>query len=282
MAGHTLSPLPLEPWRPTRDTLQGYLRLLGAIRAALAPREKHRWHTALHATAVGLTTTPIPGAAAVFELQLDLLHHVLLATASSGVQWQIPLCGQSLHELGADLLAYLRRLGVAPVPADQAFNDNTPGSYDPVAATRFWQSLSWIDAVFKRFKAQLPGESGPVHVFPHHINLALLWLSGRKLPTDSAQGDNYADEQMSFGFVTGDAAIPEPYFYVTVNPWPPDLTEAELPPGAYWYSEAFNGAVLPYQSLLDSREPGERLLFFLEGAQQSGAESLRDGAAQTP
>ena len=68
----------------------------------------------------------------------------------------------------------------------------------------------------------------------------------------------------------GDASYTEPYFYVTVWPYPEKEKLAELPIGK-WHTEGFVGAILTISDLLANSSPetqGERVLqFFQVGAQ---------------
>ena len=86
----------------------------------------------------------------------------------------------------------------------------------------------------------------------------------------------HANEQMNFGFSTGDGAIPEAYFYATAYPAPDDWIKSELPEGAYWHSEGWSGAVLPYQRLVESENGRRLLLNFLHAAHRAGAKRMND------
>ena len=65
--------LPYEAWRPTRDTLHMYLQVIGKVRLALAPMEPQWAHVPLYVTARGLNTSPLPHAAGVFDIDVDLV-----------------------------------------------------------------------------------------------------------------------------------------------------------------------------------------------------------------
>src|SRR5207247_1888886 len=80
----TFPDLALEPWKDTRDTLHAYAQVLGAIRKALTPRQKHWWHTPLSVSAAGLTTTPIPAGERVIELTLSPTDHRLCVISNGG------------------------------------------------------------------------------------------------------------------------------------------------------------------------------------------------------
>ena len=191
---------------------------------------------------------------------------------SDGRAQSIPLVGQSASNLGKSIGEALRDDGIDVSP--NATFPETEYAYDRVAASRYWSALVAVDLVFKEFKGTLREETGPVHIFPHHFDVSLNWFSGRRVPdADPADAEN-ADEQMNFGFVTGDDSFPEAYFYATAYPLPDGLTQAELPEGAYWHTEGFTGAVLPYTAIAETRDGRERLLDFLSAAQHAGAERM--------
>jgi hypothetical protein len=73
------------------------------------------------------------------------------------------------------------------------------------------------------------------------------------LPGEEEPG--MADEQMAFGFSTGDESVPDAYFYVTAYPWQDELMQAPLPEGARWQQEGWRGALLPYETLQQQEDP---------------------------
>jgi len=271
MSANRFSPLPLAEWRATRDTIQTYARLAGKVRRALTPRQKHWWHISLRTTATGLTTTPIPAGPFTFEILLDLATHRLVITTSQGDVWHRPLAGASAAEFCADTLTALERLGIQPHIDRDLFADSAPGTYDRDAVERFWQTLSQVDVLLKQFKGGLRGETSPVQLWPHHFDLAMVWFSGRLVPGVDPEEEEWADEQMNFGFSTGDEDIPDPYFYVTAYPLPDALPETLLPEDVTWQSEGFEGAVLMHESLVAAKDPGQKLLNYWRVVQRAGA-----------
>jgi hypothetical protein len=139
----------------------------------------------------------------------------------------------------------------------------------------FWRTLAQIDAVLKEFRAGLRRESSPVQLWPHHFDLALNWFSGRLVPDQDPDDAEYADEQMNFGFSTGDEGIPEPYFYVTAYPVPAGWMEATLPDEAYWQAAGWTGAVLPYGAVSAAADGRRLLLSFLMKLQEAGAALMK-------
>lgn len=274
----TFPAMPLAAWQPTRDTLQNYGKVLGRIRRALTLPQKHWWHISLRAAPNGLTTTavPIPGSdEATFELVLDLQQAQLVLTTSRGERWQTALAGQSVKEFGDTTLAALAKMGIT-VDLDRGlFEDETPGVFDAEAAKTYCQALTSIDRVLKQFKAELPGETSPVQLWPHHFDLAMLWLSGRKVPGVDPADEENADEQMNFGFSTGDEGMPEPYFYATAYPWQDNIVKAPLPGDAIWHTQSWKGGLLMYDTLVEADHPEEALLAYLRAVQQAGSNLMR-------
>ncbi len=263
-------PLVLADWQPTRDTLHGYAEIVGAIRGALSPRQKHSGHRSLLAAASGLTTSAIPSGPQTFELLLDLAAHRLVIATNHGRLWQQRLRGQSQAAFFDELTGALAVLSISTNLDRTQYAVATAGVYDVAAVERFWEALSQIDQVMKRFRGELRGEASPVQLWPHHLDLAMLWFSGRLAPGHETDKPQNADEQMNFGFSTGDGGLPEPYFYITAYPLPPDLPATPLPPGAEWHTEGWQGAILRYSNLVGAPDAEDTLLTYFRTYQAAG------------
>ena len=275
MAQSVFPQLPADELHPSRDTIHLYSQLLGTVRRALTPPQKHWWHISLNAAAAGLTTTPIPSNDMTFELLLDFSTHEFCLSTSEGDWWDMTLRGQSGREFAEETLTALRTLGVNVKVDRSKFNDTARRAYDTTMVEDYWQAASQIDILLKQFKGELREETSPVQLWPHHFDFSLAWFSGRLVPgTDPADAENAA-EQMAFGFSTGDAGLPEPYFYITAYPWQESLLQCGLPPGASWHNEGWKGALLLYKSLTKSEHPKEQLLEFWRTVQQAGASLMR-------
>lgn len=277
MTSKRFPPLPLAAWQDTRATLHAYARVLGAVRAALGPRQQHSQHRSLRLAAAGLTTTPMPAGALTVEALLDLANHQLRASNSRGERWQAPLRGQAPRAFFDQVIAGLRALGCAAAERVDAapFQSEAAGAYDPRAVERFWLALSQVELVLRRFKGELRNETSDIQFWPHGFDLAMLWFSGRRVPGQDPNVPRNADEQMNFGFSTGDDSLPEPYFYATAYPLPPELPAAPLPPDAAWHTRGWQGAVLRYAALVEAAQAEERLLAYWRAAQAAGARLMR-------
>ncbi len=259
----------------SQKTLQTYAQVLGKVRRALTPPQRHWAHVSLRIGTAGLTTGPIAVGGSTFELMLNLAEHKLVITTSQGNQWHKPLVGQSAADFCNESLAALAALGIEPEIDRTLFADTTPGTYHRAEVETYWQALTQIEATFKQFKGKLYGETSPIQLWPHHIDLAFLWFSGRLIPGQDPADEEYADEQMNFGFSPGDDSIPDPYFYITAYPMPEGLTDTSLPNGATWSSAGFSGALFMYDTVLQADDPQEALLNFLSTVHQAGSARMR-------
>ena len=270
-----LTGMSLQEWRPTRDTLHQLARILGKLRGYAMPRSKHWWHITLQVTARGLTTTPFPSNGHYLEMSLDLVAHSLVIESSDGWSVSMPLIGQS----EAGLCRWIAdNLSVAGAGLDAellaAFDNEQRLIYDSAAIDHFRRTINWINGVFRGFKGGLREETGPVQIFPHHMDLSMNWFSGRLVPGVDPSDEESADEQLNFGFVTGDDSIPDAYFYVTAYPAPDGWMNLRLPQGAYWHTLGWTGAILPYAVVAESDMPLELLLGYLQTLQKHGAELM--------
>lgn len=270
---NTFPSLILNDWRTTRDTLQLYSQLLGKLRRALTPAHPQWWHITLHVDATGLTTTPIP-TDTPFELRLNLHAHTLEFLPADSSARSLPLENQSASSLSEWTLRQLATIGVVPEIDRAPFSSAEILPYDAERAATFFIALKNIDRVFRQFKNELPGETSPVQLFPHHFDVSLVWFTGRQVVVP--EGEEGGAEQVGFGFSTGDAGIPEAYFYAT--PWlvPAGLTDTPLPKGAYWHTTGWTGGLLPYRAVSESAQPAVLLLDFLRAVQQNSAKLMLD------
>ena len=257
-----LPPLALNDWWETRDRIQLYARLLGALCQHLAPRQKHGFHAGLQTTAVGLTTTPLPAGRFTLEMSLDFSTHMASVKTSRGDWHDVVLEGQSPRMFLAEMKASLEELGLAVALDETPFRSDEDIDYDEEAVDRFWQALSQIDSWLKAFKADFRGETGPVQLYPDEFDLSLLWLTGRLLPDQDPDDPEKADEHVLFGFSTGDEGINEPYFYNMVYPWPDTIVGQALPAGASWVEDGFNGSVITYETVRQTADPRATVLAF--------------------
>jgi hypothetical protein len=274
----SLPALPLEEWRPTKDTLHRLVQVLGKLRLALAPWRNHWWHVTLRVTPRGVTTGLIPSPGCDFEVDLDLLRQVATMRTSAGGEERLALRdGVSVADFHRWLVASLRKFGIEAriravpydlEPATPFAEDAEHDAHDPSAVERFSTILRWSERVLEEFAGRFEGKSSPVHLFWHAFDLAHTRFSGRAAPprpgADGVEREAYSQEVASFGFWPGDDQVPEPAYYAYAAPEPEGLTEERLAPRqARWRGE-HGQALLRYEDVRRAADPRATLLSFFD------------------
>ncbi|MCE2504813.1 MAG: hypothetical protein J4G05_12300 [Chlorobi bacterium] len=267
-------PLAGNDWIPTRDALHDYLQIIGEIRTQLAPRQKHWWHVGLLPSLNGVSTGRLRQNEKSFAIEADLQNSRVILSFQDEDPLHISLNGQSSRALWSQMHDVVSGRGIQLEIGDLGTNTVELTGYSPEQARALGNGLNSITWIFETFKGEQRKETGPITLWPHHFDLALLWFSGRLVEGADPDDEEKADEQMNFGFATGDRAISEPYVYITAYPLPERLSDTPLPEGAYWHTEGWQGAVMPYASLIQTADPGEHLLGFMRRLIEAGQELM--------
>lgn len=248
---------------PTRDALHVYSRVLGEWLKCCRPRRKHWWHASLRPSLRGLTTGVVH-AGVDFELELGLRDNTLHVRTAQGQEMAETLHGQPASGLADSIANFLTAQGLdkrfVPDTSDVAGSADERSGYSADAARRVADVLNSIDAAMTEFRAGIREETSPIQLWPHHFDLSMLWLPGEKIAGQDPDNEEYSDKQMNFGFTFGDAGIPEPYFYVSAYPQPDAFPHLELPNGAKWHRNGFNGAVVMHETVAAQEDGSAYLL----------------------
>jgi len=254
--------MPLDAWRPTKNTLHLYLQIVGKIRLRVHPRINHWWHVTLYVSPRGLTTRAIPHDGGNFEIEFDFKEHALKIKTSDGRYEDFALYdGLSVADFYASLMANLAKLGIEPhiwavpyeAPSTTPFaDDHESKSYDKEYIERAHQVLVAVDDIFEEFRGRFTGKSTPVHLFWHSFDLALTRFSGRKAPpmpdANMVTREAYSHEVISFGFWFGDDkpnSVAAPAFYSYAAPKPDGLEDEPLQPDkAFWTPDGGNISIV--------------------------------------
>jgi Family of unknown function (DUF5996) len=285
--------LPTAAWRETYETLHLWTQIVGKVRLARTPWLNHSWHVALYVTARGLTTSPIPDGVRTFQIDFDLIDHILRISTSDGARRQLALAGQSVASFYSAVMADLTELGI-DITIDEMPNelpepirfsqDNRHASYDPAAVRRFFQMLANADRVFKQFRTGFIGKASPVHFFWGSFDLAVTRFSGRRAPRhpggvphlpDDVACEAYSHEVSSAGFWPGSGAIDYPAFYSYAYPEPAGFRATKVRPEAAFFSEALGEFVLPYDAVRLAAQPDQALLEFLQSTYEAAANAAK-------
>lgn len=284
MAEATSNPWPALDYakdRATFETLHLMSQIVGKARTACAPWVNHGWQVALYVSPRGLTTSPVPNAGGLFDLEFDFIEHLLRCRASNGFLGEIPLAGQSIAHVYRAVEEMLARTGAPvrihgvpneipdPVPFLQ---DAAIRVYDADAAWRLWQAMIQIERVFQEFRTGYLGKVSPVHLFWGSFDLAVTRFSGRPAPPhpggvphlpDSVTREAYSHEVSSAGFWPGGGLIEYPAFYAYAYPEPKGFREAKVRPIQAAFHEGLREFVLPYEAVRSAPDPDAALADFL-------------------
>jgi hypothetical protein len=277
--------------RDTLATLHLWTQIVGKIRLAQTPWLNHSWHVPLYLTTRGLTTSPIPHEARLFEIHFDFLAHALEIAVSDGSGARLDLKPQTVADFYTTVMAALRDLAVPvtlnEMPCEIAdavpfSRDRMHASYDPDWAQRLWRVLLQADRVFKQFRSGFLGKCSPVHFFWGSFDLAVTRFSGRTAPpfTGKAPGvsaavmrEAYSHEVSSAGFWPGGGGLDYPAFYSYAYPAADEFRKSAVQPASAFFSEPLGEFLLPYDAVRTAVDPDATLLAFLESTFRAAARS---------
>ncbi len=274
--------LPFAAWKETAATLHMWTQIVGKIRLALSPWVNHSWGVTLYLTARGLTTSPIPFGARVFEIRFDFIAHELRLLANDGSLRVLKLHPQSVANFYAETMNALREMGIEvqinttpnevaeAIPFDR---DEKHAAYDSEYANRFWRVLLQADRLFKDFRGRFCGKCSPVHFFWGSFDLAVTRFSGRAAPPhpggvphlpDAITREAYSQEVSSLGFWPGNEQVPQPLFYSYAYPQPDGFAESKVKPAAASFHPQLREFILPYEEVRRASSPDNLVLDFAQ------------------
>jgi hypothetical protein len=247
-----LPKLMAEDLWPTRDYLRDVTLAMGSLQRGFLKPHPREWQHGLEVNMRGPLTQPFSVNDHEFRASLDIVAHKVRL---GDVNWKLDEYNGA--EIFNNFKVWLVSQGVK---ADIEQPEFSKGSqYDKAQAEIYAEALWWLNRQFRTIKATLStGVTSPILLYPHHFDLSLTWFPW---------GD---ERQLGFGWSTGDETIAEPYIYLTAYPQPQGFTKLELPPGAYWQSKGFSGAILLYSELQASGEPDILLQKFALDTFQAG------------
>ncbi len=279
-----LTALPFDSWKDTQATLHMWAQIVGKVRMKLCPLINHWWNVPFYVTSRGLTTSAMPYARGVVDVNFDFIHHKLVLETSDGASRSLALKPQSVAEFYRSFMAALAELGVDvkiwttpcelpdPIPFEK---DTTHSSYDADAVHRFWRILVWVDTVLKEFRTRFIGKVSPVHFFWGSFDQAVTRFSGRPAPprpeADSITREAYSHEVSSAGFWAGGADIKSPAFYSYAAPEPPGFAEQPVGPKAAFYHPQMKEFLLMYDDVRAAESPQAALMEFLQTTYEAAA-----------
>ena len=248
-----------EQFPQSRAGLHAFAKLLGVYASALAPRRRHWWHISLKPAVAGFRTGVQSGNGCLLELTLsfDSLE-IELNIAGEGRQgWSLQ--GESAQSMRRQLDDALAIYDIT-LDLDESRIDPSRHAIEPGCASSLGQVYGQLSQCLAWFRSDLTVETSPIQLWPHHFDLAMLVLPGRKISGQDSANEEHSDEQLNFGFVPGDEGIAEPYFFITHYAQAGRLAEVPLPDIARLHTEGWTGIVLTYEAFRHAPDPEALLL----------------------
>lgn len=266
----------LEGWESTKATLHLYSQAVGVVPRVHAPAHPKWWHVSLKVRPEGLVTDemPFPGGG-TFGLRMDLRRHKVVLSSSEGFVREFDmLAGLTATEFGDRMLDAVAELGLEGKYLRERYQNDDARHYDPEMAERYFTAVSSANRVFQQHRATLSGDVGQVQLWPHGFDLAVEWF-GTRVETYEEHGKvTEYPSQLNLGFSPGDSET-GPYFYS--NPWPFEadkLLDKPLPAGARWFTESWQGSIMPYSELVDDDDAEARLLAYAKAVFEISSPTL--------
>jgi hypothetical protein len=280
-------------WEDTCHTVHMWTQIVGKVRLALTSLINHWWEVPFYVSPRGLTTSAIPYARGIFEMQFDFLADRLLIQTSEGTEKSLPLAPRSVADFYKEFMSALAALNIdvkiwampVEVPNPIAFDrDHQHASYDRDAVIQFWRALVVINTVFEQFRSRFVGKNSPVHFFWGSFDLAVTRFSGRRAPerdgADSIAREAYSHEVISAGFWPGGGDVKSAAFYAYATPEPPGFAEARVRPESAFYHPQMHEFILMYDDVRQTPSPKATLLDFLQTTYEAGANSAKWNRAE--
>lgn len=277
-------PLPLAEWEDTRATLHMWMQMVGKIRLALSPQVNHCWATALYVSSRGLTTSAVPYALGLFEIEFDFIDHLLRITTSRNQSETIFLEPRSVADFYREFMASLASLKIEaeiwPMPVEipnpiRFDKDTLHTSYDPEYVNRCWRILASVATVCEEFRTRFLGKASPVHFFWGSFDLAATRFSGRRAPerpgADVWTRESYSHEVSSGGWWPGQGGFDAPMFYAYAAPEPAGFRGTAARPPEAFYDAKLGEFLLPYEAVRNADDPKSMLLEFLGSTYEAAA-----------
>lgn len=277
--------LPYAEFQSTAHLLHMGVQELGKLKL-FSPFEPHWSNVALWLTARGLTTGPIPFQQGMFQIDVDLIDHVILCCASWGVTGKFPLKSMSVAQFNTQLFAELKKMSIDlsinvkpqeitnPIPFPE---DTTVQNYDKDLANAWWRILLSSYRVLQRYHGRFDGETPPIGLMWGTFDLRDARYNGTRVSTTGINAGyirrNAMNEaQIEAGWWHGNEDYPRPAYYSFTYPKPNTLENAKIQPSSAHWDKNLGEFILDYDELRKSADPEKDLLLFFESTYKAGSE----------
>ena len=269
--------LPYEAWHATCDTLHAHTQVLGKLAAALAPPEPQLQHAALHLSARGWETLPLPApdGSGALVVALDLHRHEAVAEHSNGRAHRIPLTpDRPVADVTREVLAAVADLGgpvqIDPTPQETPWTtpldeDYEHATYNPAQANDYLTAATQAALVLAALRAPYRGRTTPVNAWWGTFDLAVSLFSGQAVDppsNDFIMRNSATAQQIEVGWWPGDARYPRPAFFAFAFPTPEGFDQATLAPAAARWDNELGEYLLDWDDARRSPSPRQAAIDF--------------------
>lgn len=282
--------LEYELWKESYATLHRITQIIGKVRMSLSPWVNHSWSTTLYVTSRGLTTSAVPFDEKILTIDLDLIDHMVIISCSDGRQAQLVLKEQSIASFYQSFLIKLADFDITPTfdphPNECSdyigfAEDHVHHHYNKEHIRTFFDVLVRVHNVMNEFRADFSGKVSPVHFFWGSFDLAVTRFSGRLAPehpgaaphiSKTVMKEGYSHELSSCGFWPGNDLFPEAAIYSYAYPAPQGFERAKVEPREAYFNQQMGEFMLPYNEIIKSSNPREKILQFLNSTFRAASE----------
>ena len=251
----------LDNFEPTRQTLHLYAHAMGVIPRTHATPHPQWWHISLRAAPNGFHTTKmaLPDGGQLW-LEMDLLNHMLRVQTTIGGTQAISLQdGLTGTEMGDWVITAVAQHGLIGEVTRAKFESDEARIYEAKEAEGFLTAVTQIHRIFNDHRHTLTGNISPIQLWPHNFDLSMEWFGTRTITAEEHGKIQQFPSQLNLGFYPGQPI----YFYSNPFPFESDkLLSQELPAGAKWHTEGWQGTILPYAELHNDPNAENRLRHF--------------------
>ncbi len=254
----------LTHWNQTVGALHQAAKLAGPLHKVLFETRKNYLHLPQQVRSWGLESPTFSNGGV---LQVDFRAAEVRYRDSRGGthRFSLPDHTQStlldaiLSALADDGLARALETGAGEFE-EEGLRRSEPLELDREEAAAYAEIQYGVFTGLARFRARLEGTMSPLIVWPHHMDLSMLWF-----PPPNAEMDEEG-KHLNFGFAPYTPGQYDlPYLYAYAYPYPENVEEPALPEPAFWHREGWKGVVVRYQDLAEAEDPAAMVESTAEG-----------------
>jgi hypothetical protein len=279
--------LPYKKFVSTSHLLHMCVQIIGKLKLN-TPFEPEWANVILNVTARGLTSGLIPYKNFVFSIDIDFITHEIIFQNSLGYGDKFYLETMSVAELKNKIFNSLKKLNVdltinpkpQEVPKPILFDDDKETqTYNKELANAWWRILLNSYVIMQQYHATYLGKTQPIGLMWGTFDLRDVRYKDARITTPTSGPNsgylrrNAMDSDLiECGWWSGNEAYPKAAYYSFTFPEPEGINKASIKPSKARWDDNMKLFILDYDDLLQSNNPENELLGFLESTYQVGVQ----------